>query len=75
MIARERGHAGEALDAFRRALARDPLLMDALVGGAATARSAGDEEDATRWLARARRLSPGDIRLPELERRAAGGRT
>ncbi len=75
MIANERGRAGEALDAFRRALARDPLLLDALIGGAATALGAGDDEDAARWLARARRLSPGDTRLPELERRVAGGRT
>jgi tetratricopeptide (TPR) repeat protein len=72
MIARERGRPAEALDGFRRALARDPLLVDALAGGAAAALDAGAREDADRWLARARRLAPGDARVGELARRAAG---
>jgi protein O-GlcNAc transferase len=74
-IARDQKRVPEALDAFRRALSRDPLLVEALVGGALTAVETGDSADATRWLARLKRIAPGDARVPELERRVTRGRT
>ena len=72
-IAREQRRTADALAAFRRALARDPLLVAALIGGALTAVDAGARDDAARWLQRARRLAPGDARLVELERRVTAG--
>ena len=75
-IAREQHRMRDALDAYRRSLARDPLLVDALVGGALAAADTGARDESVRWLARAKRLAPGDTRLDELERRVtAGGRT
>ena len=73
-IAREQRRPAEALDAFRRSLARDPLLVDALVGGALAGLDAGATADAARWLARAKRIAPG--RCPPRRARAArhGGR-
>ena len=75
MVRQERGRAGEALAAFREALARDPLLGDALVGGASVAVTTGALDDASRWLARATRVAPSHPQLPEIQRRlAAKGR-
>jgi predicted Zn-dependent protease len=65
----ERNRAAGALEAFRQALARDPLLADALVGGAAAATAAGAFEDASRWVARAKRVAPTHPRLAEVEGR------
>ncbi len=72
-IAREQRRPGDALDGFRRALRRDPLLVDALIGGTLTALEVGEMAEARRWLARAKRLAPGDERLLELDRRVSGG--
>lgn len=75
-IAREQRRSRDALDAYRRSLARDPLLVDALIGGALAAAEAGARDQSTQWLARVKRLAPGDARVEELERRvSAGGRT
>ena len=75
-IAREQRRSNDALDAFRRLLARDPLLVDALIGGALAGLDAGAAADSTRWLDWVKRIAPGDARIAELERRVtAGGRT
>jgi Tfp pilus assembly protein PilF len=74
-IAREQRRPAEALEAFRRALGRDPLLADALAGGALSAAETGDTATATRWLAQLKRIAPGDTRLAEVEQRVARGRT
>lgn len=58
-IRMERRRPAAALEAYRAALARDPLLVDALVGGARAALEAGAFGDASRWAARATRLAPG----------------
>ena len=71
MVRQERGRTAEALAAYRQALARDPLLADALVGGASAAVATGAFEDASRWLARAKRVAPSHPKLAELERRLA----
>lgn len=71
MVRQERGHSAEALAAFREALARDPLLTDALVGGTAAAVTTGAFDDAARWLARAKRVAPSHPKLVELERQLA----
>ncbi|MEP7117403.1 MAG: tetratricopeptide repeat protein, partial [Acidobacteriota bacterium] len=68
LVRQERGHQPEALAAFRQALARDPLLPDALVGGASAALATGARDDAVRWLTRARRVAPSHPRLAEIER-------
>ncbi len=60
-----------ALAAYRQALARDPLLADALVGGASAALSTGAAGDAARWVARARKVAPGHDGLAEVEQRLA----
>jgi tetratricopeptide (TPR) repeat protein len=74
-IRQERGRPGPALNAFREALARDPLLGDALVGAAQAAALGGGRDDAARWLARARRVAPAHPRLAEVEQLlAARGR-
>lgn len=71
----ERGQAAPALEAFRQALARDPLLGDALVDGAAAAAAAGARDEGLRWLARAKRVAPSHPKLADVERRlAVGGR-
>ena len=74
MVRQELGHSAAALVAFRQALARDPLLADALVGGAAAAVAAGELDEAARWLARAKRVAPGHPQLAELERRLVAKR-
>lgn len=68
-IRRERGRHASALTAYRQALARDPLLVDALVGGASCALSTGDRADAAAWIGRAKRLAPGHARLADVEHR------
>jgi len=70
-----RGDHRRALEAYRSALARDPLLGDALVGGAAAALSAGAVDDAARWVARARKVAPRQVGLPDVERRLSALRT
>lgn len=67
-IRRERRQHGPALLAYRQALARDPLLVDALVGGARSALATGARDDAARWIQRAKRLAPGASGLADLER-------
>lgn len=71
MVRQQRGRPAEALAAFREALARDPLLADALVGGAAAAVTTGALDDAARWLARAKRVAPSHPKLAELTRELA----
>lgn len=71
MVRQERGRSADALAAFKDALARDPLLPDALIGGASAALAAGDIDDAARWLARATRVAPSHPQLADLERRVA----
>ncbi len=71
MVRQERGRTADALLAFRQALSRDPLLAEALVGGASAAMAAGEWDQAARWLARARRVSPSQPQLAEMERRLA----
>ncbi len=58
----------QALAAYRAALARDPLLGEALVGGVAAALAAGDLASAARWLTRARRVAPSHPQLADLGR-------
>ncbi len=70
-VRQERGRTAEALAAFREALGRDPLLPDALVGGAAAAVTTGALADAARWLARAKRVAPSHPKLAELTRQLA----
>lgn len=65
----ERARAPQALEAFRAALTRDPLLVDALVGGASAALATGATDEARRWTARAKQLAPGHRGLGDLERR------
>lgn len=72
-IRRERRRHAPALTAYRQALARDPLLVEALVGGATTALVTGAREDATAWLRRAKRLAPGAPGLADLERQLGDG--
>ena len=74
MVRQERGRTAEALAAFREALGRDPLLGDALVGGASAAVATGAFEDASRWLARAKRVAPSHPKLAGLERQLAARR-
>jgi len=65
-----------ALAAYRAALVRDPLLADALVGGASAALSTGAGDQAMRWLERARKVAPAHDGLAEVEQRlAAAGRS
>ena len=71
MVRQERGHSAPALTAFRQALTRDPLLIDALVGGARAALATGATDDAARWVARARHVAPSHPQLAELERTLA----
>ncbi len=61
----------QALAAYRAALTRDPLLGEALVGGATAALAAGNRDEAGRWLARARRVAPSQPQLADLERQLA----
>ncbi len=65
----ERRQTARALAAYREALARDPLLPDALVGGASAALAAGAVDDAVRWAARARTMAPAHSGLADLEKR------
>jgi tetratricopeptide (TPR) repeat protein len=67
----ERRQAARALAAYREALARDPLLGDALVGGASAALAAGAVDDAARWAARARKVAPTHSGLADVEQRLA----
>lgn len=67
----ERRQAVQALTAYRAALARDPLLGDALVGGASAALAAGAADDAARWAARARKVAPTHSGLADVEQRLA----
>lgn len=67
-IRESRGRHEAALAAYRQALARDPLLPEALVDGAAVAAKAGASADAAHWLARARRITPGHPRLGEIQK-------
>ena len=67
----ERRQAAQALAAYRAALARDPLLGDALVGGASAALATGAVDDAARWAARARKVAPTHSGLADVERRLA----
>jgi tetratricopeptide (TPR) repeat protein len=67
----ERRQAAQALTAYRAALARDPLLGDALVGGASAALATGAVDDAARWVARARKVAPTHSGLADVERRLA----
>lgn len=71
----ERRHAAAALAAYRQALARDPLLADALVGGASAALATGAVDDAERWIARARKVAPAHAGLADVERRLAAAGT
>ena len=73
-IRMSRTHVPQALTAYRAALARDPLLGEALVGGATAALAAGDLDDAARWLARARRVAPAHPQLADLARQLAAKR-
>lgn len=67
----ERRQAAQALAAYRAALARDPLLGDALVGGASAALATGAVDDAARWVARARKVAPAHSGLAAVEQRLA----
>lgn len=67
-IRRERRQHAQALAAYRQALSRDPLLVEALVGGATSALAAGARAEASQWVRRAKRLAPGAVGLDALER-------
>ncbi len=67
----ERRLPAQALTAYRAALARDPLLGDALVGGASAALATGAVDDAARWAARARKVAPTHSGLADVEQRLA----
>ncbi len=73
-IRMERRQSARALAAYREALARDPLLGDALVGGASAALTSGAVDDARRWAARARKVVPTHSGLADVERRLAAAK-
>lgn len=66
-----RKQSTSALAAYREALTRDPLLGEALVGGASAALAARAVDDARRWVARARKVAPTERGLADIELRLA----
>lgn len=72
-IRRARRQHAQALTAYRQALGRDPLLVEALAGAATSALATGARDEASQWVRRAKRLAPGAAGLADLERQLRDG--